>query len=83
MCRPTISIARQTSATSRWCFFGVYSGETDHNYGTAPVAEWFAKIVVEIDGAVRVIDNPRRAVSKQRERPNERNDTPAASGDRV
>ena len=50
-------------------FFGVYSGETDHNYGTAPVAEWFAKIAVEIDGVARLIDNPRRAVSKQHDPP--------------
>ena len=43
-------------------FFGVFCGETDHDYGKVPVAEWFAKIVVDIDGAPRVIDNPRRVI---------------------
>lgn len=44
-------------------FFGVYSGETDHDYGGVPLAEWLAKIVVEVGGVPQVVDNPRRRAS--------------------
>jgi glucose-6-phosphate isomerase len=49
-------------------FFGVYSGETDHDYGQVPVEEWFAKIVVEVGGQARIVDNPRRVATKGADR---------------
>jgi glucose-6-phosphate isomerase, archaeal len=41
-------------------FFGVYSGQADHDYGPESVERWIATIVVEAGGQPTVMDNPRR-----------------------
>jgi len=48
-------------------FFGVYSGETDHDYAQVPAETWLAKIVVEVDGKACVVDNPRRIATDRAE----------------
>ena len=58
-------------------FFGVYSAEAGHDYGKASAAEWLAKIVVEIDGAARVVDNPRRVISAAEEAGGKQHEAPA------
>ena len=39
-------------------FFGVYSGEADHDYSGRNLAQWVSKLVVEAEGKVAIIDNP-------------------------
>jgi glucose-6-phosphate isomerase, archaeal len=56
-------------------FFGVYSGETDHDYGDVPVVEWFAKLVIDVDGAAQIVDNPRHCtLAKATHRPKHNGD---------
>jgi glucose-6-phosphate isomerase, archaeal len=41
-------------------FFGVYSGEADHDYGAEAVERWIARIVVDVDAKAVIVDNPQR-----------------------
>jgi glucose-6-phosphate isomerase, archaeal len=46
-------------------FFGVYSGGTDHNYGMCSLETWIAKMVIQIDGEIKILDNPRIQMNNQ------------------